>query len=157
MKEIKLTQNKYAIVDDEDFEKLSEYKWYYSHGYAKRDSKINGKKTRIYMHRLIMKDPSGFMIDHIDGNKLNNTKLNLRKCNNMENVRSQRKNIIRGKTSIYKGVYFDKNRKLFSSSITVNRKVINLGRFTNEIDAAKEYNKAALKYFGEFAVLNVMG
>lgn len=154
MKKIPLTKGMFAIVDDEDFERINQHRWYYTHGYARRDSKISGKRFRIYMHRIIIGSYDGILIDHIDGNSLNNVRSNLRHSTNTENVRSQRKSLKRCKSSIYKGVSFDGWRKLFCARIMVDRKGKFLGRFSNEKQAALAYNNAAKKYFGKFAVLN---
>ena len=78
MKTINLTQNKSVVVDDEDFEALSVHKWFYSTvGYACRSVIVDGKNSRVYMHRQLMKPEKGMVIDHIDRNKLNNQKNNL--------------------------------------------------------------------------------
>lgn len=147
MKKILLTQGKNAFVDDEDFQKLNQYKWcFHKLGYAVRRSKQTG--NIVYMHRELLKVSQ---VDHKDGNKLNNQKNNLRSCNHSQNNanRFQRNN-----TSGIKGVYWDKARKKWHAQIQVNRKMIALGRFTNKQEAGLIYNEAAIKYFGEFAKLN---
>src|ERR1044071_1696611 len=84
MKLIPLTQSKFALVDDSDFERIRQYKWYYNDGYAITYHK--GK--RIRMHRLIMNAPDGVDVDHRDTNKLNNQKSNLRLCTTTQNNRN---------------------------------------------------------------------
>ena len=87
MKEIKLTQDKVALVDDEDYKWLNEFKWYCAAGYAARNSpKINGKQSiNIFMHREINNTPKGMDTDHISHNRLDNRKVNLRTCTCSEN------------------------------------------------------------------------
>ena len=111
---IKLTQNKYAIVDVEDFETLNQYKWFASKGgntfYARRTIYINGKGKLVQMHRAVMKYNGELFIDHIDGNGLNNRKANLRTATREENKHNSRKR--RGMAdSKYIGVTLDKKSK----------------------------------------------
>ena len=145
MKEIILTQVFVIKVDDEDYENIIQTKWYpCRQGRYYYATDING----IGMHRLIMKPPKGMECDHIDHDTLNNQKHNLRICThhqNHMNINSFRK---------FKGVRYRKDRKCFQSYIAPNGKQIYLGSFDSEIDAAKAYDNAALKYFGEFANLN---
>lgn len=165
MKEIKLFHRKnakqhiYALVDDEDYDMLSANKWsVHNKKYVGRQlSRIGGikKQTKILMHRLVMGvlDDLTIHIDHIDGNGFNNQKSNLRKCShyqNMLNIKSK-KNV----TSVFKGVRFDKERNKWAAQITYNKGIKkSLGRFDSEILAAIEYDKAAIKFHGEFAKLN---
>lgn len=157
MREIKLTQGKVALVDDEDFELLSQWRWFYeTHGYASRDIYLGGgrknqQSKRIKMHRLIMDCSNDKEVDHIDGNGLNNQKYNLRICTHAENQKNLRRPIT--STSGYKGVTWDKNRKKWVAYIW-SGKSINLGGFDSKEKAALAYDKAAEKYHGEFARLN---
>jgi len=99
MKKIALNKGMFALVDNEDFEVLSKYKWSYSGGYAKRWANL----TTVCMHNFIMDTPYGMVVDHIDHNRLNNQKKNLRVCTpqeNHENAKSSIKN-----ASGYQGVY----------------------------------------------------
>lgn len=157
MKEIKLTQNKFAIIDDEDFDRISKFKWSaHNRGrtfYAITNILINGRYKTQGMHRLIIEDnPLKSDIDHIDGNGLNNQKSNLRICTNRQNQMNTkpRKNC----TSHYKGVSLHKTTNKWRSRITVEGKLIYFGLFDNEEYAARVYDDAAMKYFGEFARLN---
>lgn len=116
-----------------------------AYGYAENK---NGKK----LHRLIMNAPKGMSIDHINGDKSDNRKSNLRICTNSENLRnrgSQSNN-----TSGYKGVSWSKELKKWRTQICINKKHIHVGLFKDKIEAAKAYNEAAIKYHGEFAKLN---
>lgn len=127
MKEIKLANGKgIALVDDEDHEILSNYKWFLNSGYARANMN--------------------------DNNKLNNQKSNLRIVTPHQNAMNMSKR--KGCSSIYKGVIWDKSRNKWQSKIKLNGKTIHLGRFTNEKDAAKAYDNAAKQKFGEYALIN---
>lgn len=152
MKTIPLTKGDFAIVDDDDYEYLIQFEWFLTPGgYAARKTTKNGRPSIVLMHREIAKTPKGMQTDHINGNRLDNRKCNLRICTNAENSRN------RGPmpgTSKYKGVRWLKNDKKWQANIKLNQKQITLGCFNSEIEAAKAYNEAAIKYFGEFAWLN---
>jgi hypothetical protein len=155
MKEIKLTQGKVALVDDEDFNYLNQFKWQvikprYIYYVVKSGKRINGKNKKEYMHRIIMNTPSHLQVDHIDHNGLNNQKSNLRNCNNSQN----NANKILMNEEKYRGICWDKSRNKWMSSIRFMGKNIFLGRFSDPIIAAKEYDRVVIKYHGEFAHLN---
>ena len=165
MNKIELTQGKFAIVDADDFERVSEFKWHYNKngkytGYARRRQYIgmkDGKQIQkgISMHRFIMGvEDSKVHVDHINHDTLDNRKSNLRRCTKAENGRNQK--IRKGGFSKYKGVFKSSKSRIkpFRARIMFNQKPINLGSFAAERDAAIAYNKAALHYFGEFALLN---
>lgn len=153
MKQISLTKKEFAIVDDEDFVILNEYKWFAmkprNKFYACRADE-NGKKQ--YMHRLILKViDSKIHIDHIDGNGLNNQKANLRLCSNAQNLMNRGLN--KNNQSGFKGVYFSQSKNRWIAQLKVNRqKITRSARTKNE--AAEKYNELAKFYFGEFAKLN---
>ena len=151
---IPLTQDKFAIVDAEDYGWLSKYKWHASKDRRNYYAKRRGPHGIVTMHRVILNAPAGLVVDHINHNGLDNRKANLRLCTVAQNNRNARPCTGPNKTSKYKGVSFDKNRNRFAASIKHHRKIYFLGRFKNETDAAKAYDKAAKKYFGEFAYLN---
>lgn len=157
MKKIPLTQGKFAIVDNRDYLRVSKFKWYASCvrkflWYAKRHTpRRNGKQGTILMHRLILDAPKGAHTDHINGNGLDNRRSNIRPCTNRQNCQNQQK---RRGTSKFKGVCWHKTSGWWRAQIGHLGKVIYLGDFTNEKDAAEAYDKAAVKYFGEFANTN---
>ena len=159
MKEIQLTQGKVALVDDDMYEYLNQWKWYASgsHGkfYARRNLRINKKYLGcILMHRLIVKNTDSKMhTDHFNGDTLDNRKENLRICTASENLRNRKKHY--NNKSGYKGVgKYDNNKLKFRSYITYEKKRVHIGYYNTEKEAARAYNEAAIKYHGEFANLN---
>lgn len=153
-KEIPLTQGKVAIVDDEDYSMLSQYRWFlHTTGCAIRHFG-HGRKDRrmIRMHREIMNAPKELQVDHINGDKLDNRRSNLRLATNSQNQMNCRKRY--GNDSKYKGVCWHWQNSKWRANIKIDGKQTHLGLFLNEIDAAKAYDDAARKYFGEFAKTN---
>lgn len=144
MKEIALTQGQVAMVDDEDYEQLSQCKWQ-AHKYNKTYYAQNSKK--ISMHREIMGNPQNKQIDHIDGNGLNNQKNNLRIVTSRQN----HQNLHIERSSIYPGVSWRKDRRKWRSLIRINGKTVSLGHFENEIDAFDAYCDA-LKNINEVLI-----
>ena len=143
-KSIPLTKGFFAIVDDEDFDKLNIFKWYYiSNRYAAR---WNGKEN-ICMHREIMNTPDKMETDHINGNGLDNRKENLRICTTSENAKNRKGH----GTSKYLGVSWSKKRKKWIAQININGKVKFLGRFDSEVLAAEIYDQYAIKNHKDFA------
>jgi len=158
MKEIQLTQGKVAIVDDEDYQMVNQFKWYaLKNGntfYARRVVPVNGRQKTVHMHQFIIGDtPKKSDIDHKDGNGCNNQKLNLRICTHQENMMNQKKPD-KNCTSIYKGVCWHKRDNKWQSRIQIDGKLIHIGYFMDESDAARAYDKAAKHHFKEFAYLN---
>lgn len=155
---------KFCKVDDEDYQKLSQYKWYLSHkSYANRNRKIiDGKKDiePIGMHTFILGKKDGLVIDHINEDKLDNQKSNLRYISNTENIR--RRGADKRSTTGYKGVYRFKSKNLKSttirylSHIRVDGRLICLGYFKDKKEAALAYNKASKKYHGDFGFQNTV-
>ncbi len=149
---IPLTQGKFTIVDGEDYERLSKYKWHVINAprtsYAGRH--VKGRVVR--MHRQILNGPGHLFVDHRDNNGLNNRRSNLRPCTNTENTRNRRG--VRNTSSRYKGVYWSKYHNKFKACINADGKRYHLGHFKSEIAAAKAYDKKAIELFGEFAFLN---
>lgn len=148
MKEIQLTRGMVAIVDDADYERLAKHKWCYATaGYATR----RANNQIVYMHREIAGARQGQYVDHINLNKLDNRRSNLRLCTKQGNQHNQRS---RGGSSRYKGVSLRSDTNRYTAYITVDYKKINLGCYDDEVAAALAYNAAAMKYHGEFACLN---
>jgi|LSQX01.2.fsa_nt_gb hypothetical protein len=158
MKRIPLSQGYVALVDDEDFGLImSHNKWFANkhHGnvYAKCNiTRPDGRRTTLKMHRLIMDARQGEVVDHINGNGLDNRKCNLRITNERENAANRKPH--KGTSSRYKGVSYHKQHNKWQSNICVNYKCLYLGIFEKEVDAAIAYDIAAVKHFGEFARLN---
>jgi hypothetical protein len=153
MKEIELTKGKLAIIDDIDFDMVSSFNWCTQ----ERDGLFyacRGRNPKIYMHRLILGVTAKHLIvDHKDGNPLNNRRGNLRVCSHAENMLNRRKTVrMKPLTSIYKGVC--KKPWGFQAAIQHNRKWIYIGSFKSEANAAIAYNQKATELFGEFARLN---
>lgn len=154
MKTINLTQGRFALVDDDDYDELSKNSWSYSNaGYAQRGYKVRGKCKTVLMHRQLLKAPDGIEIDHINGNRLDNRRSNLRFATRGENSFNQRKQR-RQTTSRYKGVYWHKGDNAWMARIQAKGNYIYLGNFKSEQAAALAYNKAAEQYFGKYANLN---
>jgi hypothetical protein len=152
---ITLSKGNKAIVDDEDYEYLTQTKWSDdSHGYAIRHAfNIEGIPTTEKMHRIIMNAEPHQQVDHINGIPWDNRKSNLRLVTNAQN--SANKDRYSTNKSGYKGVaVYNKGR--WTAQITVNYRKIHLGCFDDPKEAALAYNEAAVKYFGEYAKLNVV-
>jgi len=165
MRRISLTQGQFAIVNDEDYDFLMQWKWYARRGrktwYAARgepypDGRLrkNGAKMQrtVLMHRIISQAVSGQHIDHRNCNGLDNRRRNLRVCTNGQNQQNRlpQKNC----SSSYKGVSWKKQSRKWFAQIGRNSKNYFLGYFHIEIDAARAYDKKAKELFGEFAHLN---
>ena len=137
----------YALVDDEDFERVNKYQWCFDHGYIR----ANVGKRIFYLHKFILRTPKNIIIDHKNHNGFDNRRSNLRICNQSYNMVNQR--LSRINTSGYKGVVWHKTLKYWVSQINVRGKHYSKYSKTKE-EAAKKYNQMALKYFGKFALLN---
>ena len=158
MKSVRLeNSDKPAFVDDEDFDKVSKFKWYLlARGhrfYARANlSKVGGLPQRgISMHQLVTGAKG---VDHKDRDGLNNTRSNLRVCTESQNSMNKKKQD--GSFSKFKGVTYELKKKLWRARITINNKTIGLGRFKREEDAARAYDEAAKEHFSEFARTNAM-
>lgn len=153
MKEIKLTQGYIALVDDEDFEFINQWNWYYNNGYARHVlPRINHIQPHVWMHRKIMNTPDELDTDHINHNGIDNRKCNLRICTHSENSHNRKPN--KNNVSGYKGVLFHKRDKVWEASICVNYHQNFIGYFQSAKEAAHAYNKKAMELFGEFANVN---
>ena len=155
VREIPLTQGKVALVDDEDYEWLSKYKWRAnkkSNGYYATTLEKNNHKC-IKMHRLILNPKNTEEVDHINRDGLDNRRCNIRVVTHAQNMMNCIKHP--GTSSKYKGVTWRKDNNLWRVLITINKKTISLGQFKNEIDAARTYDEAAKNLFGEYARVNL--
>lgn len=157
-REIPLTRGLVAIVDDEDYEWLSQWKWCAdtpsrARSYARRRERA--RAPAIYMHRIIVGAERGQFVDHINGNPLDNRRANLRLCSRAENNRNQTR-LTPGKSSAYKGVCWDKREGRWKSCITLGEKHRHIGYFATEVEAARAYDAKAIELFGEFACTNEM-
>jgi len=144
---------KIVSIDDEDYDKIKDYKWHVSRDdyIDARIKKEDGTFSTIGLHRLIMNAPKEMSVDHINHNPLNNEKVNLRICSHSDNLKNYSKPKD-GKTSQYKGVCWDKNNNKFKAALSFNCKTVYIGLFDDEIIAAEAYNKKASELFGEFAL-----
>ena len=157
MREIALTRGQVTLVDDDMYEELNCHKWHaawdHKHWYAARWAPtINGKRHKLYMHRVITDAQPGQDVDHEDRDGLNNRRDNLRLCTSSQNNANSRKRV--GCSSRYKGVTWHKQTSKWQAQIKAQRTQIYLGLFDDEWEAALSYNEAATEHFGEFARLN---
>lgn len=152
MKKITLPNNKYTLVDDEDFVILSQYKW---HSFKNRNTFYchrniylkNVKRSCVTLHRQIMGNPKNKIIDHIDGNGLNNLRSNLRIVTNSQNLFNRGKQ--NNNTSGLKRISWHKREKKWRADIGINGKQITLGYFKTKEEAYKVYIEACKKYHGK--------
>lgn len=144
---ISLTQGKSTIVDDDIPQNLIMLKWQFN-GYARHSVWESGKCHYVYLHRLIVDAPLGMEVDHINGNKLDNRRCNLRICLPSQNKKNSQKSP-KARISKYKGV--TKRYHRWEASIKTDGKTLHLGYFDTEDEAAMAYNKAAIRLFGEYA------
>lgn len=151
VKEIPLTQGQVAIVDDEDFDFLNQWKWQAVKGTVKQRNVFYVNRTTwapkktVIMHRIIMNAPNGMMVDHINGNGLDNRRSNLRIVTRRQNMQNRHHN----KTSRYPGVQWKKHCKLWVAKIQICKKSFHLGYFKSEELAFEAYKKAVHDLTGE--------
>lgn len=159
MKLIELTQGRYTRVSDCDYTYLNQWSWYYANtGYAVRSHRVNGKCTTVLMHREIMLlrgMAEDLHVDHRDRDRSNNTRSNLRAATPSQNQAN------RQLKSKYRGVWLFSPKdwtptKPWRATLRVKGKVIGAGYHKTQRDAARAYNAVAKKYFGRFAVLNIL-
>ncbi len=154
---IYLGEGKWTIVEPGDYYTYGKYRWIVwgdtYNFYAFREKKTGPKSTKkVSLHREIMNFPKNKLVDHKNGDTLDNRRSNLRLATHIQNMQNRRKR--KNTTSKYVGLWRDKRTNRWAARITFNKKPIFLGRFDSEIAAAKAYDRAAKKYFGEFARLN---
>lgn len=143
-----LSNNGTCLIDSIDFISVSKFKW--------RSHKINGKvyvtNGKTYLHRFLENPGKGMEVDHINGNGLDNRRINLRVCRHMNNQMNRMKHSV--SSSKFKGVTWNKADKIWYAKIYPNGRDIYLGSFRDERRAAKAYDKAAVIYYGEYARTN---
>lgn len=155
MKTIQLTQNQVALVDDDDYEYLSQWKWFAHRDpknncfYALRNEGKHPHRTTVPMHKVIVNDDAVIEIDHVNHNTLDNRKENLRPCNDHQNQYNRA--IQKNNKSGYKGVYWHKGK--WTVQIRTDKGTF-FEYYTDKILAARAYDRLAKKYHGEFAYLN---
>jgi len=149
VKTIPLGDGVYAYVDAADFEWLNQWTWRVCGGYAVRHVNRHGKHKIVFMHREIMKPPKGKVTDHVNGNKFDNTRANLRNITLQQNQQNRRKQ--RGASSIYKGVSYCKASRRWHAQVNCGKECFRLGEFDSEVEAARAYDYKAVQVFGEFA------
>lgn len=147
----KYGNGKFAIVDDEDYEFVNQFKWHVVGGYAVRCERLNGNKRTVFMHRTIADTPSDMVTDHINRDTLDNRKANLRNCDRQKNVANRvlKKKTISGLIGVR-----DRKNGSYQSAIMKDKKVIHLGEFKSKFLAGVSYDLAALRIHGDYAVLN---
>ena len=156
MKRIPLSQGKFAIVDDEDYQEMSKHQWILSNkGYAIRKKSWDGQRKTVGLHRELVQAPDGFEIDHINGDPLDNRKQNLRVCTRQDNCYNSGKR--KDNTSGYKGVSWHVREKKWRAQIKQNKKRFYLGYYSVKEEAARAYDEAAQKLHGEYARPNLKG
>jgi hypothetical protein len=151
MKIIPVSQIYGTLVDDSDYEYLSQFSWYYAKGYAIRRDPVSGKT--ICMHRELLNAPTGLDVDHINGARMDNRRSNLRIVTRQQNNWNQGK---RHGTSIYKGVSWHTTTKQWRVCIRYKGKKVSIGTFRQERHAALAYDLWARETFGEYAKTNFL-
>jgi hypothetical protein len=151
-REIVLTKGRVALVSAEDYEWLSKYKWYAANnGYAQRSILLDGKYTSVLMHREIMNTPKGVQIDHVNGDRADNRRENLREVTCSQNQCN--KGYMKDSTVKFKGVALHISGK-FNANICFQGKKIFLGSFSSPEEAARAYDQAAVEMHGQYGRLN---
>jgi hypothetical protein len=150
---IPLSQGKHAIVDDEDYDFLVQWKWHLMGRYAGRviTDSTTRKQQSVAMHRIILNTPQGMHTDHINGDGLDNRRENLRICTPSENIRNQKTRKRRTGDAQYKGTFFIKELGKWRAGVCVNGNTHYLGLFASEVDAARAYDQKARELHGDFA------
>lgn len=156
---IPLTQGKVSVIDFEDFSRVRGFNWHAHRTkglwYARRGvwNALRKNNDSEYLHNRIFSPPAGQFVDHKNNNGLDNRRENLRECSKAQNAQAVRRKSP-GKSSKFRGVAWHKQRERWRASVEFGGRHIFLGLFDFEEDAAKAYDAAALKHFGEFAHLN---
>lgn len=159
MKEITLSNNKFVVIDDEDYDLVKNYRWfackcskkYYARTYYIQDENLGDRKSLLIQHLIVGKPPKGKRLSFKDGNSLNCQRNNLEFITRSEAAHNYYKKVNYNKntTEKFKGVIV-----LYSARIKFQNKIINLGNFSNELEAAKAYNNKAIELYGQRAKVN---
>jgi hypothetical protein len=156
---IELSQGQVGIIDLEDLGRVDSFKgkWYAARRrnktisdiyYVQGAVTINGKQKTIQLHKWLLDLENRWTIDHINHNGLDNTRENLRVCTAKDNCQNRR--AYGGKSSKYKGVAYRKDNGMWRVMIRIDDKLMHLGQYTSETEAAKRYDEEAKKYFNEY-------
>lgn len=148
---LRLPNGEICKVNEDDLVIISGYSWHKVGGYvqAETGSRVVGDRKHIRMHRLIMNAKEGELIDHKNGNPLDNRRRNLRVCTQSQNGMNRKAQA--NNKSGYKGVSWMKTKNKWRATITVNKVQIHLGLFSSKLGARRAYNHAANLYHGQFA------
>ncbi len=150
----------FAIIDAEDAELVMKFTWRYVRAkghhtaYAFAKIKRDGKWVNVLLHRFLMGEPKGILIDHRNHDGLDCRRSNMRECTNQQNQYNQPKR--NGTTSQYKGVHRQKGGVSWKVNLRINGKPTYFGSYATEREAALAYNVFAVENYGEFAYLNVV-
>lgn len=150
VRRIPLGKGLFATIDAADYEEVRKYRWYATHGggnNAYAAATKNGKT--VYMHRMLMRPRKGYVVDHIDGNGLNNRRCNLRVCTPTQNLANKTP---RGGSSQFVGVY--RYRDKWAANVTCQGRCYYIGVFEDEVEAAKARDRKAYELHGQYAHLN---
>lgn len=152
--ELTLLRGEITLIDDSDAEWASKYQWRLSHqGYAVRSEQTKAGYREVSIARELLNAPSGFEVDHINRDRLDNRRCNLRLVTKQQNQMNRSK--LSGTTSRFIGVYIHRGRKkMWDSRITIGGRIIWLGSYYDETEAALAYDNMAKKMKGEYANLN---
>lgn len=143
----------HAIVSPDDYHDLARYTWHIISGYACRSYYLDGKRTTQRMHRQILNAEKGYYVDHINGDRLDNRRSNIRQCTSSQNAMNRKRtNAVSGLKGVYKTTKNKTNP--YWAGITLGRKTITLGTFKNPEEAAQAYDRKAIELFGDFATTN---
>lgn len=154
MKLLPLTRGLFSKVDDSDFDDLSQFNWQIAGNldartfYAQRNVFKDGKWKKEKLHRRIMNCPQGLTVDHINGDGLDNRRINLRICTESENLKNRKHQ--KNAKNKYPGVY-KSGKKKWGARIWTNGKTLYIGSYLTEIEAVKARESKAIELRGEFA------